>query len=86
MFDESLVNFALSLEHLESRLYQTVMAVQGLIPAKDKQGFTRDQKIAHVKFLRDVITKSRGTPVAESNMILRQKILLQLYFLIINIF
>lgn len=59
------LNFALTLEHLESRFYQTAMATQGLIPAKDKLGFIRDHEIAHVKFLQEVITKSGGLPVAE---------------------
>ena len=60
------LNFALSLEHLESRFYQTAMNTSGLIPAKDKLGFIRDHEIAHVKFLQEMITNSGGTPVAEA--------------------
>ena len=59
------LNFALTLEHLESRFYQTALNTTGLVPAKDKLEFIRDHEIAHVKFLQDVITKSGGTPVPE---------------------
>ena len=59
------LNFALTLEHLESRFYQTALNTKGLVPAKDKLEFIRDHEIAHVKFLQDVITKSGGTPVPE---------------------
>ena len=59
------LNFALTLEHLESRFYQTALNTKGLVPAKDRLEFIRDHEIAHVKFLQDVITKSGGTPVPE---------------------
>lgn len=59
------LNFALTLEHLENRFYQTAMSTRGLVPAKDKINVIRDHEAAHVKFLEDVIRKSGGTPVSE---------------------
>jgi hypothetical protein len=60
------LNFALSLEHLENRFYQTAMDTPNLIPEKDKIGIIRDHERAHVKFLQDTITSSGGIPVAEA--------------------
>ena len=59
------LNFALTLEHLESRFYQTAVGTPGLVPAKDKINVIRDHEAAHVKFLRQAITSAGGTPVAE---------------------
>ncbi len=60
------LNFALTLEHLEHRFYQTAMDTSNLIPAKDKLGFILKHEKAHVKFLEDTIKKSGGTPVSEA--------------------
>lgn len=60
------LNFALSLEHLEYRFYETAMNTQNLLPAKDKINIIRDHEREHVKFLQDTITQSGGTPVAEA--------------------
>ncbi len=60
------LNFALSLEHLENRFYQTAIDTPNLVPPKDKIGFIRDHEMAHVKFLQDTIISSGGTPVAEA--------------------
>lgn len=59
------LNFALSLEHLEYRFYETAMNTPNLLPAKDNINVIRDHERAHVKFLQDTITQSGGTPVAE---------------------
>ena len=59
------LQFALSLEHLESRFYQTAVSKSGLIPAKDKINVIRDHEMEHVKFLQQTITAAGGTPVAE---------------------
>ena len=59
------LNFALSLEHLESRFYQTAVGTPGLLPAKDKINIIRDHEVAHVKFLSQTISAAGGTPVAE---------------------
>ena len=60
------LNFALTLEHLEYRFYQTAMDIKNLVPAKDKLGFILKHEKAHVKFLKEIITKSGATPVEES--------------------
>lgn len=59
------LNFALTLEHLEYRFYETAMSTANLIPAKDKINIIRDHEKEHVKFLQDTITQSGGTPVDE---------------------
>ncbi|GAA3969469.1 ferritin-like domain-containing protein [Hymenobacter antarcticus] len=59
------LNFALTLEHLESRFYQTAVGTPGLLPAKDKINVIRDHEVQHVKFLQQTITSAGGTPVAE---------------------
>ncbi|GAA4054234.1 hypothetical protein GCM10022409_46600 [Hymenobacter glaciei] len=59
------LNFALTLEHLESRFYQTALGTAGLTPAKDKINVIRDHEIAHVKFLQQAIASAGGTAVAE---------------------
>ena len=60
-----ILNFALTLEHLEYRFYETAMNTPNLLPAKDNLNIIRDHERAHVKFLQDTITQSGGTPVAE---------------------
>ena len=59
------LNFALTLEHLESRFYQTAVGTAGLVPAKDKLNVIRDHEVAHVKFLQQAIAATGGTAVAE---------------------
>ena len=59
------LNFALTLEHLEYRFYETAINTNKLIPAKDKINVIRDHEKAHVKFLQDTITQSGGKPVDE---------------------
>lgn len=59
------LNFALTLEHLESRFYQTAVGKPGLVPAKDKLNVIRDHEVAHVKFLQQAIAAAGGMAVAE---------------------
>lgn len=59
------LNFALTLEHLESRFYQTAVGKAGLVPAKDKINVIRDHEVEHVKFLQQAIGAAGGTAVAE---------------------
>jgi len=59
------LNFALTLEHLEAAFYNQGAAKSGLIPAANSSYLAliqRDEN-AHVKFLQDVITSLKGTPV-----------------------
>lgn len=58
------LNFALALEHPESRFYQTAVSIPGPLPAKDKINVIRDHEIAHVKFLQKAIAAAGGTAVA----------------------
>lgn len=61
------LNFALTLEHLEYRYYQNAIE-SGVIESADRVIFTkiRDHELAHVKFLQEVIGNVlKGTPVAE---------------------
>lgn len=60
------LNFALTLEFLESEFYKKGVATSGLIAATDLPGFTtiRDHEVAHVAFLKSVITSMGGTPVS----------------------
>jgi rubrerythrin len=61
------LNFALTLEHLEYRYYQTAIEA-GVIDAADLNIFTkiRDHELAHVNFLVEVVGNVLGgTPVAE---------------------
>ncbi|HXI00411.1 MAG TPA: ferritin-like domain-containing protein [Sphingobacteriaceae bacterium] len=61
------LNFALTLEHLEHRFYQTAINTPKLIPSgKDNIIVIRDHERSHVKFLQNTITSSGGTPVAEA--------------------
>jgi hypothetical protein len=52
------LNFALTLEELESEFYVMGMNAAGLIPAADRQifGTIRDHEVAHVQFLRNVLS------------------------------
>ncbi len=63
-----ILNYALTLEYLESRFYMNGLAASGLIPA----GATRDgiamiskHEAEHVAFLKYAITAAGGTPIAE---------------------
>jgi hypothetical protein len=59
------LNFALTLEHLEAGFYNKGAGTSGLIPGSDSAylGFVTRDENAHVKFLQGVITASGGTPV-----------------------
>ena len=61
------LNYALTLEHLEYRFYQMAIDTSGLIPADDFAVFDqiRKHELAHVGFLQDTIMALGGTPVAE---------------------
>jgi len=61
------LNYALTLEHLEYRYYQMGVDAAGLIPADDFAVFDqiRKHELAHVVFLQDTITALGGTPVDE---------------------
>ncbi len=60
------LNFALTLEHLEYRYHQTAVDTN-VIPSDDLPVFEqiRKHEEAHVAFLQDTITQLGGTPVAE---------------------
>lgn len=63
------LNYALTLEHLEYRFYQLGLD-SGVIDAADRVIFQkiRDHELAHVRFLQEVIGNVlNGTPVAEPN-------------------
>jgi rubrerythrin len=60
------LNFALTLEHLEYRFYQTAIE-RMVIPQADRNIFRviRDHELAHVQLLQSVIESLGETPVAE---------------------
>jgi hypothetical protein len=59
------LNYALTLEYLESYFYNQGAASAGLIPAADASYLNtiKDDENAHVTFLKGVITSLMGTPV-----------------------
>lgn len=62
------LNYALTLEYLESEFYKAVVAAPGLTASLTGAGRTaltliRDHEIAHVSFLRTAITSLNATPV-----------------------
>jgi len=59
------LNFALTLEYLESTFYAQAVASATLIPDAEKPGFQKisDDEAAHVAFLKSAITSAGGTPV-----------------------
>lgn len=60
------LNYALTLEYLESSFYNTGAASAGLIPAAGASyiNTVKDDENQHVAFLKTAITASGGTPVA----------------------
>lgn len=58
------LNYALTLEHLEYHFYQKGLNTAGLVKDKDKITVIRNHELAHVKFLTAAITSAGGTPVA----------------------
>lgn len=60
------LNFALTLEHLEYRFYETALEA-GVVPAEaiDVFRIIRDHELAHVRLLQDVISSLGEEPVAE---------------------
>jgi len=63
------LNFALTLEYLESQFYDTGIKTSGLVPAADTayiQSIRNDEDL-HVTFLQGAITSLGGTPVPITN-------------------
>ena len=63
--DLDILGFALTLEHLESRMYADMLA-KGILAGKELTYFTNfgQAEAAHVTAIADTITKLGGTPVA----------------------
>lgn len=60
------LNYALTLEYLESEFYKKAVSTANLIPAGAATSAIttiRDHEIAHVNFLKQAITGAGGTPV-----------------------
>lgn len=59
------LNFALTLEYLESTFYNAGVGTSGLIPSGDLPSITkiRDHESKHVTFLTNAISAAGGTPV-----------------------
>ena len=64
-----ILNFALTLEYLESTYYTMGLASSGLIPSTDTAVFMQISKheTAHVALLQTTITSLGGTPIAKPN-------------------
>ncbi len=62
-----ILNYALTLEFLESEFYKAGVGTTGLIAASEMASFTiiRDHEIAHVADLQTTITALGGTPVTK---------------------
>jgi hypothetical protein len=63
------LNFALTLEYLESKFYDTGVTTSGLVPSADTayiQSIRNDEDL-HVTFLQGAITSLGGTPVPITN-------------------
>jgi hypothetical protein len=60
-----ILNFALTLEYLESEFYATALGKSGLIDPTETASFTsiQQQEAAHVNFLITTITSLSGTPI-----------------------
>jgi hypothetical protein len=63
------LNFALTLEYLESSFYAMGLSTSGLIPSSDMTVISQISKheTDHVALLKTTITSLMGTPVAEPN-------------------
>ena len=64
--DVEILNYALTLEHLEADFYQKVVNTYfAVLSAKELADFTaiRDHEVAHVDYLKAGITQAGGTPV-----------------------
>ncbi len=65
----SILNYALTLEFLESEFYKTAVSAASLIPSSEMPSFTtiRDHEVAHVAQLQATIISLGGTPTAKPN-------------------
>jgi rubrerythrin len=63
----NVLQYALTLEHLEYNFYKAGLASNLSIPAGEKAALEiiRDSELKHVNFLKTVITAANATPVAE---------------------